>query len=163
METEIEIQQPITDKDSKSLIKCIIKNNQPPQLNKEQQDFNKYNGKHGIRYSKLAVKCPYFKKNKTKMHLLPYFYCKKCNIEICDTCAFKHIHNNDINNIISKDSIIKEKEKTLYELVELYERTNNIFSEEEKNILKEKEKFKELNDFINKKLDIIEKDYIVRK
>ena len=94
------------------------------------------------------------------MHLLPYFYCKICKIEICDTCAFKHLHNNDISNIVSKDSIIYDKDKVLYELIELYERTNTIFKEEEKIILKEKAKFEEINHYIKKRLDIIEKDYV---
>ena len=147
MEAEIEIKNPVTDKDSKSLIKCIIKNNSQPPRRKD-TDILKYRGNYPIKYTNVATKCPYYNKHKNKMHLLPYFYCKKCNIEICDSCAFRHIHNNDINNLISKESIIHEKEKTLFELVELYEKTNNIFSEEEKNIIKEKEKFQELNNFI---------------
>ena len=107
--------------------------------------------KSEIKYENAAINCPYFNEYKDKMHLLPYFYCKICKIEICDTCAFKHLHNNDISNIVSKDSIIYDKDKILYELIELYERTNTIFKEEEKIILKEKAKFEEINHYIKKR------------
>ena len=144
------------DDDSSFLIRCKVTKS----TKKTDSDFLKYNNTNPPIYENAAIKCHFYNKLKNQLHLLPLFYCKVCKIEVCDNCALIHLHNNDISSIISKEAITYDKDKILYELIELYERANTIFKEEEKIINKEREKFKEVNHYIHKRLEVIEKDYL---
>ena len=152
-------------KDNSGLIHCIIKNSSKSQP-RITSDFLKFNldeheahNNNNKEYPNMAKRCPNINKYKNKMHLLPYYFCKKCKIEICVGCAYKHLHDNDRSNLVTKENILKNKAKILDDLINLYERYTDVFKEEEKKIISDKKNFDELKNIINNKIYDIEEDY----
>ena len=133
------------------LNKDLIKNNEN---NKDIINYNKL--RNAINNKEYPAKSDFYCQNKKHKDSIYIYYCKKCNINICEFCAKReHLNHQSIN----LNSILPEQNEIFINKIKIRKKKEK----NKKLITKIIETQNEINNEINKLIDILQNYFLIEE